>query len=277
MTLIEILSQRTRSSRVARMLVSCTHRLFLNPTNKWRHSQKEVRFLEIGPGRGERLPGFETLDLISRWKVDYVADASKSLPFRDNVFDLVYASHIIEHVPWYELERVIREWARIIKPGGALEVWAPDAVKIARAFADAEENGCTSFHNDGWWRFNEEQDPCKWAAGRTFTYGDGTGAHNHHNWHRALLSPRYLRLLLERAGLTNVQSLDRSQVRGHDHGMRGIKPMALIGPAPLSGSGRRLGRSVAPTCNLMLQVAEGRGDWAQERHGVDCLRAEIAP
>src|SRR5687768_10744872 len=121
-------------------LASPAHRIALNPINKWRNSRKDRRFLEIGPG-GERIPGFETLDVISGSKVDYVADASKRLPFPDATYDLVYASHILEHVPWYQLDRAVREWVRIIKRGGALEVWVPDGVKIAKAFAGAEEKG----------------------------------------------------------------------------------------------------------------------------------------
>ena len=171
--------------------------------------------------------------MISGRRVDYVADVSKRLPFPDATYDLVYASHILEHVPWYQLDRAVREWVRIIKRGGALEIWVPDGVKIAKAFVDAGGEGLDKLHEDGWWRLNAERDPCNWAAGRIFTYGDGTGAHHHPNWHRALLSARFLRMLLKRAGLWHIQRMDRSKVRGHDHGwinlgMKGIKPVGLV-------------------------------------------------
>jgi glycosyltransferase involved in cell wall biosynthesis len=98
----------------------------------------------------------------------------------------------------------------------------------SEAFVEAEENGSQDFHNDRWWRFNPERDACKWASGRAFSYGDGSGR-SHPNWHMALFSPRYLRRLLEDAGLTGVREMDRSEVRGHDHGwinlgVSGTKP-----------------------------------------------------
>lgn len=83
---------------------------------------------------------------------------------------------------------------------------------------DAELRGEDYTHLDGWYRFNEEKDPCKWASGRLFTYGDGTGTADHPNWHRALFTPRYLRLVLQRAGFRRIRQMDRSEVRPHDHG-----------------------------------------------------------
>ena len=62
-----------------------------------------TRWLEIGPGES-RLPGeWITLDCTPRaGVVDYVGLWGKDrLPFADNCFELVYASHVLEHVPWY--------------------------------------------------------------------------------------------------------------------------------------------------------------------------------
>ena len=175
------------------------------------------RHLEIGPGTG-RIPGFETLDVVDGPNVDYICDAAGPLPFPDGTFELIYASHALEHVPWNQTEQVLQEWARMLKPGGRLEVWVPDGLKICKAFVDAEVNGDNYIHRDGWYRWNEEKDPCKWAAGRIFTYGDGEGDIDSPNWHRAIFSARYLRLLLERVGLRDVREMGQGEVRGHDHG-----------------------------------------------------------
>jgi ubiquinone/menaquinone biosynthesis C-methylase UbiE len=45
------------------------------------------------------------------------------LPFPDESFDFILANHILEHVPnwWHAFE----ECARLLKPGGTLEVWGP--------------------------------------------------------------------------------------------------------------------------------------------------------
>jgi len=125
--------------------------------------------------------------------------------------------------------RPLREWVRVLRRGGSLEIWLPDGLKIAQAFVTAETYGADDFNNDGWFPYNDEQDPCKWAAGRIFSVGDGTGNINHSNWHRAFFSPRFLKKCLEQAGLANVRRLDRTEVRGYDHGwinlgMTGTKP-----------------------------------------------------
>jgi SAM-dependent methyltransferase len=204
------------------------HRALLNPINRARYRVYPQRFLEIGPGQA-RIPGFETVNVVTGRYTDYVADAARRLPFPDNTFDLIYASHIIEHISWYKVCDALKEWTRALKPGGVLEIWTPDGLKIARAFVDSEERGSLDFHQDGWWRFNDTKDACVWMSGRCFSYGDGTASLNHHNWHRALFSPRYLKELFKRAGLIDVRLLDISEVRGYSHGwinlgMRGVKP-----------------------------------------------------
>jgi SAM-dependent methyltransferase len=202
--------------------------VLLNPLNRFLHRSRSPRWLEIGPGAA-RIAGFETLNYTGGTRTDYVCDARKPLPFRDGTFDLVYASHIAEHIPWYQIEAALSEWVRIVKPGGAVEIWVPDALKIAKAFVAAEEEGSDEYHSDGWWRYNPEQDTCKWAAARFFSYGDGTGAGAHPNWHRGLFSPRYLARLMERSGLTDIRRMSYDEVRGYDHGwinlgLRGNKP-----------------------------------------------------
>ncbi len=181
------------------------------------HNLENQRFLEIGPG-DSRIPGFETLNMIDGPNVDYVCDASNILPFLENTFNIIYASHILEHIPWYFTERALQEWTRILKPGGSLEIWIPDGVKICRAFVDAESGGPNVIENDGWYRFNPGKDPCLWASGRLFTYGDGKGKLDHQNWHRAIFSRRYIKSILEKNGLIDIREMNHSEIRGYDHG-----------------------------------------------------------
>src|SRR5690606_25973079 len=101
------------------------HKFSVTPWNKVRNSRKKMRMLEIGPGR-ERIPGFETLNIIGGRNVDYVGDASKRLSFAPGTFDLIYASHVLEHIPWYRSSLVIADWSRSLKSGGWLEIWVPD-------------------------------------------------------------------------------------------------------------------------------------------------------
>src|SRR4051794_24034748 len=81
--------------------------------NKIRYSKRTQRRLEIGPGN-LRMPGFESLNIVPGAGVDYIADAAKKLPFSDNTFDLIYASHVLEHIPWFKTLEVLKEWVRIL-------------------------------------------------------------------------------------------------------------------------------------------------------------------
>jgi len=208
--------------------MTCWTRWITTRLNIVRNKRAQNRCLEIGPGKN-RIQGFETLNIKWNKSVDYVADASKPLPFSDNTFEIVYASHILEHVPWYNLEDTLREWTRILKPGGQLEIWVPDGLKICKALVDFELLGENYIEKDGWYRYNPEKDPCKWAAGRMFTYGDGTGNTRNPNWHRSMFTPRYLRLLFERAGLKDVRELNLQEVRGYNHGWINL---GIVGTKP---------------------------------------------
>lgn len=188
--------------------------------------REPVRKLEIGPGR-KRIPGFETVNVIKTPVTDHVADA-RALPFEAGVFDLVYASHVIEHLPWYETDDVLKDWFRVLKSGGALEVWTVDAYKVAKALVEYEEDPTRWVPRDSWGRFGVDSDPFLWCAGRIFAYGRDDGEDSV-NWHRALFTTRHLGACFRRAGFKDMRPMDRSEVRGADHGwvnlgVSGVKP-----------------------------------------------------
>jgi len=201
----------------ARKMLGAIHRLLWNRVNLLKAGAKSVRRLEIGPGRS-RIPSFETANIIWSPVTDYVCNSSRRVPVAAATFDTVYASHILEHIPWYETQKALLEWKRILKPGGALEVWVPDGLKICRAFILAEDDLGNDFQQDGWYKFNDSKNPALWFNGRIFSYGDGKGTLGHPNWHVALLTERLLREHLEAVGFINVTRLTNDQVRGYDHG-----------------------------------------------------------
>lgn len=174
-----------------------------------------TRQLEIGPT--SRMPGFETLDLIARKNVDHVADC-RALPFPAGSFSLVYASHVIEHLPWYETDAVLAEWGRVLAPGGALELWTVNAYVIAKALVQLEETGEWTGAKIGPWKEAWiDGDPYRWASGRIFCYSKSGRADDPY-WHHAMFTPRSLQAACTRAGFASVRIMDRAEVRGRDHG-----------------------------------------------------------
>ncbi len=211
------MSDTSRGWTIFTKIKTLFYKLFFEWIIILKNNKKEIRFLEIGPG-DERIRDFETINIIKTKNTDYVSDVSKKIDFPDKTFNIVYASHILEHIPWYMLEKTIKEWTRVLKIGGSLEVWVPDGLKIAKAFCDSEQGINNDFMKDGWYRFNEEKDPTKWFSGRMFSYGDGIGTRGHFNFHLATFSERYLKKLFIDAGFKNIVKMDNSECRGYDHG-----------------------------------------------------------
>ena len=128
--LIDVLENCATAARKTQSAIATVWgRAVKTPINLCRHENRENRRLEIGPG-GSGIPGFETLDVVGGRDVDYVSDASKQLPFADSTFRVVYASHVLEHIPWYQIDQVLEEWVRILRSGGRLEAWVPNGLKI---------------------------------------------------------------------------------------------------------------------------------------------------
>jgi len=56
--------------------------------------------------------------------LDYI-DITK-LEFDNNSVDLIYASHVLEYFDINEVKDLLREWRRVLKPGGELRVAVPE-------------------------------------------------------------------------------------------------------------------------------------------------------
>lgn len=75
-----------------------------------------------------------------------IHDLRKGIPFPDNSFDVVYHSHVLEHIDREVAVSLPRECRRVLKPGGVLRVVVPDLEATARAYCgalDSLDNGCS--------------------------------------------------------------------------------------------------------------------------------------
>jgi predicted SAM-dependent methyltransferase len=75
-----------------------------------------------------RKQGFKSVDYYIP-EADIKWDLTKPLPLEDGDVDNIYASHLIEHFDKQEWELVRKEWARVLKPGGTIEIRCPDIVQ----------------------------------------------------------------------------------------------------------------------------------------------------
>jgi len=89
--------------------------------------------LEIGSGFNPH-PGYTHLDLNGDMPcVEIVADARK-IPLDDNSVEKLVAYHVLEHFMWHEGENILREWCRVIKPNGIIELGLPNLDNILKIY-----------------------------------------------------------------------------------------------------------------------------------------------
>jgi predicted SAM-dependent methyltransferase len=82
-----------------------------------------------------RAEGWEVLNASAGPAVDHVGDATDLGRFADATFAAVYASHVLEHLDFaHALQPALREWHRVLVPGGTLYVAVPDLEVLARLF-----------------------------------------------------------------------------------------------------------------------------------------------
>ena len=87
------------------------------------------RKLNLGSS-DRRLPGYLNVDGDRHRGPDVVCDVT-ALALPDAAFDLVRASHILEHVTLDEAPAVLAEWRRVLAPHGYLVVCCPDYIRLS--------------------------------------------------------------------------------------------------------------------------------------------------
>jgi hypothetical protein len=103
----------------------------------------------------------------------------------DESVDLIRASHVLEHFPHAQTIDVLREWVRVLKPGGVLKVAVPNFEWIARTYIAGLEG---------------DDQPDYPLAG--YVMGGET---DERDFHHAIFDEEGLREALESLGLVDVQ------------------------------------------------------------------------
>lgn len=101
----------------------------------------------------------------------------------DNSADEIRASHVLEHFPHYQTLSVLKEWVRVLKPGGWLKIAVPDF--------------------DWIWGQRKERTNVSPELLEMYLFG---GQVDDNDYHKALFTNKKLYELLQSVGLTNIQT-----------------------------------------------------------------------
>jgi len=99
-----------------------------------RSEAKTAIHLGCGP---DRIPGMINCDAFDD-AADMKLGATDLSPFGDGTVDLIETHHMVEHLTSTEAERALKEWARVLRPGGWLVVTCPDLEGVAKKFLRAD-------------------------------------------------------------------------------------------------------------------------------------------
>lgn len=110
---------------------------------------KAIRLNLGGAGEGfldGRISGFLTVDLREGKDTDIVADAANLAMFEDASVEQIYASQILEHFQVDRTVDVLKEWFRVLKPGGKLFVSVPDFDFIVKTYQEDGLSRWLTYH-----------------------------------------------------------------------------------------------------------------------------------
>lgn len=97
-----------------------------------------MKKFHLGCGK-VHIPGFIHIDLMDFEHIDYKRSIEDLSIFEDDSVDLIYACHVLEHFKRNEVDGVLTEWLRVLKPGGILRIAVPgfeELVAIYQKYKD---------------------------------------------------------------------------------------------------------------------------------------------
>lgn len=90
-----------------------------------------TRRIEIGSGTRPMADAFHVDINPQLPQLDLVAEMDNLVGVADDAYDELYAVHVIEHVPIPRARAALREWCRVLAPGGKAHIDTPNIERNA--------------------------------------------------------------------------------------------------------------------------------------------------
>ncbi len=171
--------------------------------------------VKLNLGCGDKLlPGYVNVDVVESrrgYKPDIICDLHRLAVFDDASAEEVLSVHVVEHFWRWEVVDILREWMRVLKPGGTMILECPNLLSAAQALL-ADPQGAAGP--------GQESQRCMWVL-----YGDPKWR-DPYMVHRWGYTPASLAQVMHEAGMVNIRQ-QPAQFK-----LREPRDMRMVGEKP---------------------------------------------
>ncbi len=162
--------------------------------------------LHIGSGE-KYISGFVNVDGNPFNKIDLWLDVRNGLPFRPDSVDSIYSTHVFEHFYGDELQRLLRECFRVLKPGAGIRLVVPSLTNAIIAYSEKRADWFSNFPQ-----------PFESLGGRfsNFVFCDGQ--------HRTAFDFSYMSEVLRSAGFREMEESGEGKSRLYGDNVPAYEP-----------------------------------------------------
>lgn len=126
---------------------------------EWKKRGFQGAKLDVCGGRNPYKPGeFLNVDIVALPKVDLVFDIRQKFPIPDDVIEEVFSAATLEHFRKDDNLHILKEFHRVLQPGGLLSICTPDIEAIAKGILAGEDLDYINQHLFGKYKSDQTED-----------------------------------------------------------------------------------------------------------------------